>query len=97
MASSASSRAGSGCLAVWLVAHPHGLGNGSAGADQRAMALPDPVGPLAFVARAVAVVQYALAVLDIVAPSPLVLQAVVALRVAVDAKTPGAGPWPCGP
>ncbi len=29
--------------AVLLVAHPHGLGNGSAGADRRAMALPDPL------------------------------------------------------
>ena len=72
--------------AVLLVAHPHGLGNGSAGADRRAMALPDPVGPLAFVARAVTVVKHALAVLEVVAPSPLVLQTVVALWVAVDAK-----------
>jgi hypothetical protein len=32
------------------------------------------------------VVQYALAVLEVVAPSPLILQTVVTLRVAVDAK-----------
>ena len=40
--------------ALLLAAHPHGLGNDSAGADLRAMALPDPVG---LRARAVTVVK----------------------------------------